>query len=177
MAFRYEDVLPWGRSYDEYRRMFALRPDDLAKWVLGCADGPASFNSELTRRGGRVISVDPVYKFSAEALARGIDETRHEVISQTRNEQHRFVWDTTSFSEEGIRCSKFALQEGARSLGLRYDIPAICTQVTSIGAHDTHSQGVGPLSKPRPCGARTEEYGLIWATFQEPRWAAYPYRE
>jgi len=61
MAFRYENVVPWGRSYEEYLRMFDLRPDDLKRCILGCADGPASFNSELTRRGGGVVSVDPLY--------------------------------------------------------------------------------------------------------------------
>ena len=65
MAFRYENVVPWGRSYEEYLRMFDLRPDDLKGRILGCADGPASFNSELTRRGGRVISADPLYELSA----------------------------------------------------------------------------------------------------------------
>jgi hypothetical protein len=48
MAFRYENVVPWGRSYEEYLRMFGLGPDDLKGRILGCADGPASFNSELT---------------------------------------------------------------------------------------------------------------------------------
>jgi SAM-dependent methyltransferase len=100
MAFRYENVVPWGRCYEEYLRMFDLRPDDLRGRILGCADGPASFNSELTRRGGRVVSVDPLYEFSSNEIAQRIEETRDEVISQTRREQHRFVWDTiTSVGE------------------------------------------------------------------------------
>ncbi len=37
------DVIPWGRSLDEYRRMFLLSPDDLGGRILGCGDGrPAS---------------------------------------------------------------------------------------------------------------------------------------
>ena len=92
MAFDYQEVVPWGRSYDEYVSMFALTRADLSRRILGCGDGPASFNAELTRRGGHIRSVDPVYRLGPVALARRIDETRHEIMSQLRNEQHRFVW-------------------------------------------------------------------------------------
>jgi SAM-dependent methyltransferase len=110
MAFRYENVVPWGRSYEEYLRMFDLGPDDLKGCILGCADGPASFNSELTRRGGRVVSVDPLYEFSADELAQRIEETRDEVISQTRREQPRFVWDTIGSVEELARIRMAAMR-------------------------------------------------------------------
>ena len=92
MAFHYTEVVPWGRSYEEYVRMFALDESDLARRILGCGDGPASFNAELSRRGGRVTSVDPLYSLEAEAIARRIDETFELVMSQTEREQHRFVW-------------------------------------------------------------------------------------
>jgi hypothetical protein len=39
--FTLETVVPWGRSFDEYRRMFALSDDALQGRILGCADGPA----------------------------------------------------------------------------------------------------------------------------------------
>jgi SAM-dependent methyltransferase len=110
MAFRYENVVPWGRSYEEYLRMFDLRPDDLKGRILGCADGPARFNSELTRRGGAVVSVDPLYEFSADEIAQRIEETRDEVISQTRREQHRFVWDTIGSVEELARIRMAAMK-------------------------------------------------------------------
>ena len=110
MAIRYENVVPWGRSYEEYLRMFDLRPDDLKGRILGCADGPASFNSELTRRGGGVISADPLYEFSAGEIAQRIEESRDEVIGQTRREQHRFVWDTVGSVEELARIRMAAMK-------------------------------------------------------------------
>ena len=55
MAFTLETVVPWGRSFDEYRRMFALTDSEIGQRILGCADGPASFNAELTAAGGTVI--------------------------------------------------------------------------------------------------------------------------
>lgn len=90
--------------------MFDLGPDDLKGRILGCADGPASFNSELTRRGGRVVSVDPLYEFGADEIARRIEETRDEVISQTRSEQDRFVWDTIGSVEELARIRMAAMR-------------------------------------------------------------------
>ena len=43
----------------EYRRMFRLTEGDLRQRILGCADGPASFNVEASALGVRVVSADP----------------------------------------------------------------------------------------------------------------------
>ena len=51
MAFTLDKVVPWGRSYDEYVSMFGLTGDDLSLSILGCGDGPASFNSVIHRDG------------------------------------------------------------------------------------------------------------------------------
>jgi hypothetical protein len=48
MAIQYPDIKPWGRSFDEYVRMFSLTHADIKRQILGCGDGPASFNAELT---------------------------------------------------------------------------------------------------------------------------------
>lgn len=58
--FSLDQVEPWGRSFDEYVRMFALTSEDFARPMLGCGDGPGGFNAEATRRGGRVVSCDPL---------------------------------------------------------------------------------------------------------------------
>ena len=50
MPFTLADIVPWGRSYDEYRLMFGLDAADLAGRIVGCADGPARFNADATRR-------------------------------------------------------------------------------------------------------------------------------
>lgn len=92
MAFELQSVVPWGRSFEEYRAMFALSEADLAKRILGCADGPAGFNARLTKIGGRVISVDPLYAHSTEEIRGRIDETFDLVLRQTRENQDEFVW-------------------------------------------------------------------------------------
>jgi hypothetical protein len=92
MAFQLQQIVPWGRSFDEYVAMFALSDDDLHRHILGCGDGPASFNAELTRRGGSIISVDPLYAFSADEIGTRIDETFDDVMRETRANMHEFVW-------------------------------------------------------------------------------------
>ena len=92
MSFQLKDIVPWGRSFAEYVSMFALSADDLNKRILGCGDGPASFNAELTKRGGTVVSIDPLYAFSVDDIRRRIDETFDEVMRQTHDNKDEFVW-------------------------------------------------------------------------------------
>jgi hypothetical protein len=87
------EVIPWGRSFEEYRHMFALTDDDLAGTVLGCGDGPASFNAEASTLGRRVVSCDPIYAFSASEIERRVEECYDRVISQVKSNPDGFVWD------------------------------------------------------------------------------------
>jgi hypothetical protein len=76
-------IIPfWGRSFEEYRRMFALTDGDLAGHILGCGDGPASFNAEATALGHRVVSCDPIYAFSASEIQTRVEACYDTVISQ-----------------------------------------------------------------------------------------------
>lgn len=91
MSFCLEKVVPWGRTFDEYVAMFALDSEDLAKRIIGCGDGPASFNATLTSRGGSAVSSDPLYQFTADEIAGRIDETYEIVMEQTRQNAGEFV--------------------------------------------------------------------------------------
>jgi SAM-dependent methyltransferase len=86
-------IVPWGRNLDEYRAMFALSGGDLRGRVLGCGDGPASFNAEATEAGARVVSVDPLYSHTACEIAARIEATFDTVISQARQRADHYVWD------------------------------------------------------------------------------------
>ena len=94
MPFSLDQVVPWGRSYDEYVRMFSLTESDLKRSILGCADGPAAFNAELTKRGGNVISCDPLYAFSVGEIEARIEECFETVLEQTRQNVESFVWSS-----------------------------------------------------------------------------------
>src|SRR5690242_12754895 len=78
-VFTLDRVVPWGRSFDEYRRMFSLTDHDGQAKILGCGDGPASFNAEATRRGWRVVSCDPIYRFSVAEIRERIAKTYDEI--------------------------------------------------------------------------------------------------
>jgi len=93
MSFELKEIVPWGRSFQEYVDMFALSEEDLGKPILGCGDGPSSFNAELTKRGGTVVSIDPLYAFRADDIRKRIDETFEDVMSQTSQNRNEFVWE------------------------------------------------------------------------------------
>ncbi len=108
--FTLDGVVPWGRSLDEYCRMFALPVgwEDLR--ILGCGDGPASFNAEATALGARVVSCDPIYRFSGGDLRRRIDETSNLILEQTRKNMHEFVWTSITSVDELASVRTTAMQ-------------------------------------------------------------------
>ncbi len=109
--FTLEQVVPWGRSFDEYCRMFALSGDDFSLRILGCGDGPASFNAEATRRGAAVISCDPIYQWEAVQIRERIAATYDQIIDQTRRSVDEFVWDAIRCVDELGRVRMAAMEE------------------------------------------------------------------
>lgn len=92
MAMKLEKVVPFGRSLDEYTQMFRLSEADLAKQILGVGDGPASFNSEATKQGSKVISIDPIYEFSCEEILQRFNEVVDNIIDQIKATPDDWVW-------------------------------------------------------------------------------------
>lgn len=101
MGLRLENVVPWGRSMGEYVEMFDLSARDLELRILDCGGGPASFNAEMAERGGRVVSCDPIYRFSAREIGRRVEETYPVMHRGVEEEKERFVW-TRIGSPEGL---------------------------------------------------------------------------
>lgn len=95
MAFTLKEVIPWGRTFEEYLGMFRLNQDELKqKRILGCGDGPASFNAEATQLGINVTSCDPIYAFSADEIRSQIDATYALVMEKLQFESDTFIWTT-----------------------------------------------------------------------------------
>ncbi|MBD0347475.1 MAG: SAM-dependent methyltransferase [Coleofasciculus sp. Co-bin14] len=92
MGLKLEQVVPWGRSLEEYSRMFDLTENDIQGQILDCAAGPASFNAQMTRQGHNVISCDPLYQFSVTEIARRIEETYPIIINGLIANQDKYVW-------------------------------------------------------------------------------------
>jgi hypothetical protein len=84
-------VVPWGRSLDEYVKMFALTPIDHQGRILDCGAGPASFNAEATEAGHRIVPCDPLYRFSADAIRRRVEEAADTLLANVREHADRFV--------------------------------------------------------------------------------------
>lgn len=97
MAMTLEQIVPWGRSFSEYQRMFAMTEQDLSGSILGCGDGPASFNAEMTAQGKRVISVDPIYAFDSAQIRRRVQETHTTIVEKVQVTPHDYLW--TEFSD------------------------------------------------------------------------------
>jgi len=106
-----KNVVPWGRSFEEYQEIFALTEIDLKKTILGCGDGPASFNAELTKRGGTVVSIDPIYEFSADDIKNRIGQVYDEVMPQMVINKDRYIWESIPSVEELGRIRMSAMNE------------------------------------------------------------------
>jgi hypothetical protein len=89
---RLEEVVPFGRSLDEYLKMFNLTESDLQKSILSVGDGPASFNAEGTQRGYQIKSIDPLYHFDAEQIRSRFYQVLDNIIKQVERTPQDWVW-------------------------------------------------------------------------------------
>jgi hypothetical protein len=120
-----EEVVPWGRTLAEYQLMFDLSAQDLNSKIIGCGDGPASFNAEMTELGHSVVSIDPIYQFSAEQIEQRVRATYDPVISQVKQNPSRYIWKHFQNADElGSARLKamenFLLDYGAGKVAGRY---------------------------------------------------------
>jgi hypothetical protein len=90
--------------------MFALSEEDLTQKILGCGDGPASFNAEATRRRSTVISCDPIYKWQAADIGARIAVTRDTILEQARQNADAYVWDSIRSVDELDRIRMTAME-------------------------------------------------------------------
>jgi hypothetical protein len=87
MAMQLERVVPFGRSLDEYVKMFNLTAADLQTSLLSVGDGPASFNAEGTKLGYKIKSIDPLYVFDAEPIRTRFYEVIDNIIEALLHER------------------------------------------------------------------------------------------
>jgi SAM-dependent methyltransferase len=120
-----EEVVPWGRTLKEYKLMFDLSGLDLNSKILGCGDGPASFNAEMTELGHSVVSIDPIYQFSAEQIEQRVRATYDPVISQVKQNSSHYIWQHFRNADELGKArlkamEKFLLDYEAGTVAGRY---------------------------------------------------------
>jgi len=106
-----ENVVPWGRNQQEYKNMFLLSDEDLQSKILGCGDGPSSFNYEGTKQKLNITSIDPIYQFSKQEIQQRIDETSSIVSEQLRLNQKDFIWKNIQSVDELIEIRLHAMHD------------------------------------------------------------------
>lgn len=111
MAFELSAVVPWGRTLEEYKTMFALNEEDLKKPIASFGDGPASFNAEMTKLKNNVASFDPIYKFTKQQLINRIVETKDIVMKQTKENKDNFCWNTIKGLDELENIRMYAMNK------------------------------------------------------------------
>lgn len=100
MAMQLDSVVPFGRSRDEYIKMFNLTAADLKRSILGVGDGPASFNAESIPLGSQIISVDPIYEFSGTDIRQRFEAVLDDIIDQVKATPQDWVWSYHSSPED-----------------------------------------------------------------------------
>lgn len=80
--------------------MFVLRDRELDQRIVDCGAGPASFACEAARRGTHVVACDPLYQWEASQIRERIAATSVNILEQTRQNHHEFVWDVIRSIEE-----------------------------------------------------------------------------
>lgn len=100
MAVKLENVVPWGRCFDEYVLMFDLTSDELKLNIVDCGGGPSSFNAEMMQLGGNVISCDPIYQFTAQQIQNRIQQTYPKIITRLKANPEKFVWQDIASPDE-----------------------------------------------------------------------------
>ena len=92
MVMKLDQIVPLGRSLDEYSKMFALSSVDLQQRILGVGDGPASFNAEGTKVGLNIVSIDPIYQFSSAEIKLRFEAIIDNIIDQVIATPNNWVW-------------------------------------------------------------------------------------
>ncbi|PZX17402.1 hypothetical protein LX69_01451 [Breznakibacter xylanolyticus] len=92
-SIQLEGTIPLGRNIREYELMFNLWSMRDTVTYLDCGAGPASFNAEMTVRGRRVVSVDPLYELCRADLAERVESALPGIIAQVSAARHLYRWD------------------------------------------------------------------------------------
>jgi len=103
MSVELKKIVPWGRSMQEYELMFRLSASDLRRRILGCGDGPASFNAGMTQRGVSVVSCDPIYAFSPAQIREQFEAGIEPIMSQVRAHPQNYVWSYHRNADDLLR--------------------------------------------------------------------------
>ncbi len=102
MSIPLATIVPWGRTADEYERMFLLGAEDYSRQILDCGGGPASFAAEWNALGRRVTAVDPLYSLTGPEIRSRFDAAADSILGAVRADPSRWGWSYHS-SPDALR--------------------------------------------------------------------------
>ncbi|MEH2249648.1 SAM-dependent methyltransferase [Nostoc sp.] len=138
MSFKLKNIIPWGRSMEEYVKMFDLTPEELRLTILDCAGGPASFNAEMTAQGYKVICCDPIYQFTANEIDNRIQDTYQIVIDGVKAIQEYYVWQNIQSPEQMGEIRMAAMRKFLADLPLGINENRYLTDELPVLPFETH---------------------------------------
>jgi hypothetical protein len=94
----------------EYELMFNLTASDWQRPILGCADGPASFNAEMNALGRRVISCDPIYALELGQIKDDFAGSAQKIMTDVRAHPQNYVWHFHRSPESLLQCRKRVME-------------------------------------------------------------------
>jgi hypothetical protein len=97
-----------ARGLDDYRQMFALDDDTLARCTfLDCASGASAFGAELRASGGQVLSADPLYGIGLDAVRQRASHNLNHCEQWLNTHTDVIDWDhlgsPATYREAGLR--------------------------------------------------------------------------
>ena len=82
--FTLDKVVPWGRSFDEYQRMFALTQTRSWPEDRGVRRRPRQFQCRGHAAWVDSTTCDPMYRYYVDQLQERIAATYEQILGQTR---------------------------------------------------------------------------------------------
>jgi hypothetical protein len=110
-SIKLNEVIPLGRSGNEYLQMFNLFGMHENRSFLDCAAGPSSFNAFMTTQGKRVVSVDPLFAKEKKEIEANIDVSFDNLIKQVIQSQDMFQWDKYKSVDDLVASRRYAMNE------------------------------------------------------------------
>lgn len=105
-----EEIIPLGRSGEDYLQMFNLMNLHESRTLLDCAGGPSSFNAFMSASGKKVISLDPLYACSVEEIKEKCIKSLYGMIDQIERKKELFRWNRYTSIEAFSNARMNALQ-------------------------------------------------------------------
>lgn len=100
MAKFFDDIIPLGRSGEEYLQMFNLYNIHENRSFIDCGSGPSSFNALMNAAGKKVVSVDPLYHYDISEITQRVKNGFDRVVEGIKQNKEFYLWERYKTVEE-----------------------------------------------------------------------------